>query len=172
MFLQGESRGSACRVRAPRCDLPAIRDHQGTTPAQTHSPLLLPTYVPLSIPGTGVNDAQLLPPTTPPHPCNSQHGLRAQRIAPQISREEGVPIMGTRSPKSKNISRGYCRGRTASLPQNIKDKQSKSSESPPGALRVEVARFCFQMVPHIQDCAYIWMHPTSGLSEGTLLVKF
>lgn len=84
----------------------------------------------------------------------------------------GCPIIGTHGPKSKNISRGYCRGRTASLPQNIKDKQSKSSKSPPGVLRMEVARFCFQMAPHIQDCAYVWMHPTSGLSEATLSVKF
>lgn len=76
--------------------------------------------------------------------------------------------MGTRSPKSKNISGSYCRGRTASLQQNIEDKHSKSFKSPLGTLRVEVARLCFQMAPYIEDLAYIWMHLISGLFEGTL----
>lgn len=91
------------------------------------------------------------PPQTPPCSCNSPHSLRTQRIAPQISREERVPSWAHAAWNPRTISRGYCRGRTASLLQTIKDKQSKRFKSPLGALWVEVARLRFQMAPYIQD---------------------
>lgn len=108
------------------------------------SPLLLPTTMSLSIPGTDISDA---------NPSPSPHNTSMLLITLQISRDRTGFYHGCRQPgmESMNISRGYCRGRTVSLQQNIKDKQSKSLESPLGALWVEVTRLWFQIAPHIQD---------------------
>jgi len=40
----------------------------------------------------------------PPHPCNSQHRLRAQKIALWISREEGVPHAASNPETSSEVT--------------------------------------------------------------------
>lgn len=111
----------------------------GTDGQLRHSPLLLPT-VPLNC----RHRYQWCPAKSfpPQHHCAPD--------PTEIPRDRGgCPVTAAGSLESTNISRGYCRGRTVSLQQNIEDKQSKSFKSPLRALWVEVIRLWFQMAPHI-----------------------